>query len=85
MKKKFLNLFKASKALVLIVLPNNFINRELFQDYVYNVNDCVDKKDCSVERTITSRKQLIVCNKWKFKLTFLVIFLLSNQFYKKYL
>jgi hypothetical protein len=68
MKKKIFNLFKPSKALVLIVLPNNFINRELFQDYVYNINDYIDdKKDYSVERTITSRKQLIVCNKWKFK------------------
>jgi hypothetical protein len=68
MKKIFLNLFKPSKALVLIVLPNNFMNPELFQDYVYNINDYIDdKKDYSVERTITSRKQLIVCNKCKFK------------------
>jgi hypothetical protein len=67
-EKNFLNLFKASKALILIVLPNNFMNRELFQDYVYNINDYIDdKKDYGVERTITSRKQLIVCNKWKFK------------------
>jgi hypothetical protein len=67
-EKKFLNLFKPSKALILIVLPNNFINRKLFQDYVYYINDYIDdKKDYSVERTITSRKQLIVCNKWKFK------------------
>jgi hypothetical protein len=56
-EKNFLNLFKPSKALVLIVLPNNFINRKLFQDYEYNINDYIDdKKDYSVERTITSRK-----------------------------
>jgi hypothetical protein len=64
MKKKFLNFFKPSKASVLIVLPNSFINRELFQDYVYNINDYINnKKDYCVERTITSKKQLIVCNK----------------------
>jgi hypothetical protein len=42
--------------------------RELFQDYVYNNKEYIDdKKDYSVKRTITSRKQLIVCNKWKIK------------------
>jgi hypothetical protein len=47
--KKFLNLFKTSKALVLIVLPNNFINLELLQDFVYNINDYIDdKKDDSI-------------------------------------
>jgi hypothetical protein len=44
------------------------MNHELFQDYVYNINHYIDDKNInSVERTITSRKQLIVCNKWKFK------------------
>jgi hypothetical protein len=53
-EKKYLNLFKPSKALDLIVLPNNFMNRELFQDYVYNINDYIDdKKDYNVERTVT--------------------------------
>jgi hypothetical protein len=66
-EKKFLTLFRESEALVLMVLPNNFINRELFQNYIYNINDYIDdKKDYSVERTITSRKQLVICNKFKF-------------------
>jgi hypothetical protein len=60
------------------------MNHKLFQDYVYNINDYIDdKKDYSVERTITSRKQLIVCNKWKFKKTFFTFFQII--FYKKYL
>jgi hypothetical protein len=44
------------------------MNRELFQDYDYNINEYIDdKNEYSVERTITSRKQLVVCNKLKFK------------------
>jgi hypothetical protein len=67
-EKQFLNLFQESKTLVLIVLPNNFINRELFQNYIYNITEYDnDKKDYSTERITTSRKQLIVCNKYKFK------------------
>jgi hypothetical protein len=76
--KKLFNLFKPSKALALIVLLNNFINREIFQDYVYKINDYIDvKRDYRVERTISSRKQSIVCNKWKFIKTF---FIFSNYF-----
>jgi hypothetical protein len=51
----------------LTLLPNNFINRELFQDYIFNINDYIDdKNDYSVERTITSTKHLIIGNKFKF-------------------
>jgi hypothetical protein len=64
---KFFALFEKAQACIIIVLPNTYYNRELFHNYIKDINDYKnDRKNYSLNRTINTKKQLIVCNKFKF-------------------
>jgi hypothetical protein len=64
---KFFNLFITTQACMIIVLPNTYFNRELFHDYIKDINDYKnDRRNYSLNRTINTKKQLLVCNKVKY-------------------
>jgi hypothetical protein len=64
----FYKFFIAAKALVLMVIPNNYTFRMLFREYIADftryMEDDNDEKDYSKLRgNFTKGQQLIVCNK----------------------
>jgi hypothetical protein len=64
---KFFALFEKAQSCMILVLPNTYFNRETFHDYIKDINDYKnDRKNYSLNRTINNKKQLIVCNKFKF-------------------
>jgi hypothetical protein len=64
---KFFELFIIAKACIILVLPNTYFNRELFHDYIKDIQDYKnDRRNYSLNRTINTKKQIIVCNKFKF-------------------
>jgi hypothetical protein len=66
-EEKLFNLFVIAKGCIIIILPNTYFNRELFRDYIKDILDYKnDRKNYSLNRTINTKKQLIICNKFKF-------------------
>jgi hypothetical protein len=64
---KIFELFEKSNAMVIVVFPNSFYNRNLFQNYIRNIEDYKDDKtDYSLDNKINSNRQLIVTNKIKY-------------------
>lgn len=61
------NLFKDSFACIIIILPNDFYNRELYKNYIKNYEEYKnDKKTYVNDKSSISKRQLIVCNKFKY-------------------
>jgi hypothetical protein len=66
-EKIFYNYFITTLSCMIVVLPNNHENREIFHDYIKDINDYKDdRKDYSLFRTISSKKKLFICNHLKF-------------------
>jgi hypothetical protein len=66
-EERIFNLFIISQACIILVLPNTYYNRELFHDYIKDILDYKnDRRNYSLNRTINTKKQLIICNKFKF-------------------
>jgi hypothetical protein len=66
-EEKFYNLFIVAQSCIILVLPNTYFNRELFHDYIKDIKDYKnDRKNYSLNRTINTKKQLIISNKKKY-------------------
>jgi hypothetical protein len=66
-EEKFFALFEKVQGCIIMILPNTYFNREIFHDYIKDINDYKnDRKNYSLNRTINTKKQLIICNKSKF-------------------
>jgi hypothetical protein len=66
-EQQFFNLFSTTSACMIIILPNTYFNRQLFNDYIKNISEYKnDRRNYNMNRTINTKKKLYVCNKLKY-------------------
>jgi hypothetical protein len=70
-QQMFYKFFIAAKALVLMVIPNNYTFRILYREYIipditWYMEDDNDEKDYSKVRGNYTKGQLVVCNRCKY-------------------
>jgi hypothetical protein len=66
--KVLYDFFISAKGLVLLVVPNNYIYRMMFKEYVMNIPEYGDDddKNYSCARANNPKGQLLLCNKFKY-------------------
>jgi hypothetical protein len=65
--KMVYDFFVIAKGLVLLVVPNNYIHRMMFREYIVNISEYDnDDKDYSCARANNPKGQLLLCNKCRY-------------------
>jgi hypothetical protein len=65
--KMLYDFFVIAKGLVSLVVPNNYVCRMMFREYIVNISEFNDDdKDCSCACVNNPKKQVLLCNKCRY-------------------